>query len=44
MIWTKETHQNVKFQSFDDSHEISPNLYFHKPFMLKVYKISPKKL
>ena len=28
MIWTKGTHQSAKFQTFDCSPEISPNLYF----------------
>ena len=32
-----------KFQTFDCSHEISPNLYFDMLLVLKVHKISPKK-
>ena len=38
MIWTKGAHQSAKFQTFDCSYKISPNLYFDK--FLKVYKIS----
>ena len=44
MIWTKEVHQSVKFQTFHCSHEISPNLYFDRLLLLKVYKISAKKV
>ena len=32
-----------KFQTFNCSHEISPNLYFDMLLVLKVHKISPKK-
>ena len=42
MIWAKGTDQNAKFQTFDCSHEISPNLYFDRVLLLKVYKISAK--
>ena len=28
MIWTKGAYQSAKFQNFDCSPEISPNLYF----------------
>ena len=41
MIWTKGAHQSAKFQTFDCSRKISPNLYFDG--LLKVYKILAKK-
>ena len=41
MIWTKGPHQSAKFQTFDYSRKISPNLYFDR--LLKVYKILAKK-
>ena len=41
MIWTKGAHQTAKFQTFDCSRKISPNLYFDR--LLKVYKILAKK-
>ena len=41
MIWTKGPHQSAKFQTFDYSRKISPNLYFDR--LLKVYRISAKK-
>ena len=41
MIWTKGAHQSAKFQTFDCSRKISPNLYFDR--LLKVYKILAKK-
>ena len=44
MIWTKGAHQSAKFQTFDCSGEISPNLYFDRLLLLKVYKISAKKV
>ena len=44
MIWTKGAHQSAKFQTFDCSSESSPNLYFHRLLLLKVYKISAKKV
>ena len=40
MIWTKGAHQTAKFQTFDCSRKIPPNLYFDRLFLLKVYKIS----
>ena len=43
MIWTKGTHQSAKYQTFDCSHEISPNLCFDRLLLLRVYKISAKK-
>ena len=44
MIWTKGTHQSAKFQTFDCSRQISPNLYFDRLLLLKVDKISVKKV
>ena len=44
MIFTKRAHQTAKFQTFNDSGEISPNLYFDRLLLLKVYKISAKKV
>ena len=44
MIWTKAAHQSAKLQTFDCSREILPNLYFHWLRLLKVYKISAKKV
>ena len=44
MIFTKRAHQSAKFQNFDCSDEISPNLYFNRLLLLKVYKISAKKV
>ena len=44
MTFTKGAHQSTKFQTFDCSAEISPNLYFDRLLLLKVYKISAKKL
>ena len=43
MIWKKRTHQSAKFQTFDCSCEISPDLYFDRLLFLKIYKISAKK-
>ena len=42
--FTKEAHQSAKFQIFDRSGEISRNLYFHMVLLLKVNKISAKKV
>ena len=42
MIWTKRAHQSAKFQTFDCSREISPNLYLNRVLLLKVYKVSAK--
>ena len=42
-IW-KGVHHSAKFQTFDCSGEISPNLYFDRLLLLKVYKISAKKV
>ena len=44
MIWTKGADQSAKFQTFDRSREISPNLYFDRLLFLKVYKVSAKKV
>ena len=40
----KGTHQSPKFQTFDCSGEISPNLYFDRLLLLKVYKIQVTKM
>ena len=39
----KGAHQSAKFQTFDCSGEISPNLYFDRLLLLEVYKVSAKK-
>ena len=45
MSFIKGAHQSAKFQkNFDCPGEISPNLYFDRLFLLKVYKISSKKV
>ena len=44
MLWTKEAHQSAKFKTSDCSGEISQNLYFDRFLLLKVYKISAKKV
>ena len=44
MIFIKGAHQSVKLQTFDCSGEISPNMYFDKLLLLKIYKISAKKV
>ena len=43
MIWTKINYQKANFQIFKCSRKISPNLYFDRLLLLKVYKISAKK-
>ena len=43
MIFTKGSHHGAKFETFDCSGEISPNLYFDRLLLLKVYKVSAKK-
>ena len=40
----KEVHQSVKFQTFDCSQEICRNLYSDSVLLMKVYKISTKKV
>ena len=42
MIFTKGAHHSAKFQTFDCSGEISPNLYFDRLLLLKVYTMSAK--
>ena len=44
LIFTKGAHQSAKFQASDCSGEISPNLYFDRLFLLKVHKMSAKKV
>ena len=44
MIWTNVVHQSAKFETFDCSREISPNLYFDRLLLLKVHKIVAKKV
>ena len=44
IVWKKKAHQSVKFQNFDCLVEISQNLCFDRFFVLKVYKISAKKV
>ena len=44
MIFTKGAYQSAKFQTFDCSGENSPSLYFDGLLILKVYKISAKKV
>ena len=44
LIWTKGAHQSAKFQTFHSSREILPSLYFDRLLLLKVYKISAKKV
>ena len=43
MIFTKGAYHSAKFQTFDCSGEISPNLDFDSLLLLKVYKVSAKK-
>ena len=44
MVFTRGAHHSAKFQTFDCSGEISPNLYFDRLLLLKVYKVSAKKM
>ena len=44
MIWTNVVHQSAKFETFDSSREISPNLYFDRLLLLKVNKTLAKKV
>ena len=44
MIWTKGAHQSAKLQIFNCLAKIPPNLYFDRLLLLKVYKISAKKV
>ena len=43
MIFTKGAHHSAKFQTFDCSGELPPNLYFDRLLSLKVYKGLAKK-
>ena len=43
MIFTKGANQKAKFQSFDCSGEISPNLCFDMILLLKIHKVLAKK-
>ena len=43
LIFTKATHHSANFQTFNCSGEISPNFYFDRLLLLKVYKVSAKK-
>ena len=43
LIFTKEAHHSTKRQTFDCSDEISPNLYFDRLLLLKLYKVSAEK-
>ena len=44
MIYAKGAYQRAKSQTFDCSGKIPPNLYFDRLLLLKVYKISAKKV
>ena len=44
MVWTKGDDQYTQFQIFDCSREMSPNLYSDKFLLLKIYKMSAKKV
>ena len=44
MFWTKGAHQSAKFETLNCSRKISPNLYFDRFLLMKVYKISTKKV
>ena len=44
MILKKGTHQSAKFPTFNCSDDISANLYFDRILLLRVYKISAKKV
>ena len=41
-IFPKGAHHSAKFQTFDCSGEISPNLYFDRLLLLTVYIVSAK--
>ena len=43
MIFTKGAHNSAKFQTFDCSGEISPNLLFDRLLLLKVFKVLAEK-
>ena len=42
-IFTKLAHHSAKSQTFDRSGEISPNLYFDRLLLLKIYKVLAQK-
>ena len=42
IIWTKGVQQSARFETFDCSRQLSPNLFFDRLLLLKVYKISAK--
>ena len=42
ITWTKGVQQSARFETFDCSRQLSPNLYFDRLLLLKVYKISAK--
>ena len=44
MIFTKGAHHSAKFQTFDCSGEISPNLYFDRLLLLKAYRKSMEEI
>ena len=44
MIFIKGAHQRAEYQTFDCSGEISPNLYIDRLVLLKVCKMSAKKV
>ena len=44
MILTKGAHQIAKFRTFNCSDVVSLNLHFDRLLLLKVYKISAKKV
>ena len=44
MIFTKGAYQSAKFQTFDCSGGVSPNLYFNRLLLMKACKISAKKV
>ena len=44
MIWAKGAHQSALFQTFDCLRQVSPNLYFDRLLLFKVYKTPAKKV
>ena len=44
MIFTKGAHLIAKVQTFDCSDEVSPNLYFDRLHLLKVYRKSMEEI
>ena len=43
MSFPKAAHHSAKFQTLDCSGEISPDMYFDRLLLMKVYKVSVKK-